>query len=239
MLDNVKMVILRAISKGTDICMAMDANEPLDTKNQHFHKWIAECSLISVHENVYDKEYYDSNKIPTTYQNSISKIDHVFCTPCLFGSIKGVAIEPLHDGIFSDHQALIVDFNTPQLLGQTIHITKPKTRLLVSTRKKAMHQYQVELDIRLQAQNIYSLATKLLAKYQTTAAMTPWMDEQSETINKYITNCMPKAEATIHEHNLEDFSPYKVEMALTENFGNSIYRQSSATPYHQPSQCRK
>jgi hypothetical protein len=147
-----------------------------------------------------------------------------------------VAIEPLHDSIFSDHQALIVDFDTPQLLGQAIHIAKPKTRLLVSTWKKAMHQYCVELDTRLQAQNTYGCANKLLAKYQTTAATTPWMDKQAEIIDKYITNCMLKAEATIHKHNLEDFSPHKVEMALTENFGSLLYRPTGATPYHQLSQ---
>jgi hypothetical protein len=115
MLDDLKTVILKAIGEGTDVCVAMDANEPLDTKNQHFHEWIAECGLISVHENLYNREYYERNKIPTTHQNGTSKIDHVFCTPCLFGSVKGVAIEPLHDGIFLDHQALIVDFDTPQL----------------------------------------------------------------------------------------------------------------------------
>jgi hypothetical protein len=215
MLDNLKTVILKAISKDTDVCLAVDANEALDTKNQHFHEWIVECSLISVHENLYDGEYYETNKIPTTHQNGTSKIDHVFCTPHLFGSVKGVAIQPLHDGIFSDHQALIVDFDTPQLLGQAIHIAKPKTRLLVSTWKKAMHQYRIELDTRLQAQNTYSCANKLLAKYQTTAATTPWMDKQAKLMDKYITNCMLKV---IHKHNLEDFSPHKVEMALTENF---------------------
>jgi hypothetical protein len=125
-----------------------------------------------------------------------------------------VAIKPLHDGIFSDHWALIVDFDTPQLLGQALHIAKPKTRLLVSTQKKAMHQYHVELDTRLQAQSIYSRANKLLAKYQATTATTPWMDKQAETMDKYITDCMLKAEATIHKHNLEDFSPHKVEMAF-------------------------
>jgi hypothetical protein len=72
MLDDLKTVILKAIGKGTDVCMAMDANKPLDTKNQHFHEWIAECSLISVHENVYDEEYYEQNKIPTTHQNGTS-----------------------------------------------------------------------------------------------------------------------------------------------------------------------
>jgi hypothetical protein len=200
MLDDLKMVILKAISKGTDVCVAMDVNEALDTKNQHFHELMAECGQISIHENVYDEEYYETNKIPTTHQNGTSKIDHNFCTPHLFGSVKGVAIKPLHDSIFSDHQALIVDFDTPQLLGRAIHIAKPKTRLLVSTQRKAMHQYHVELDNRLQAQSTYSCASKLLAKYQTTAATTPWMDEQVEIIDKYSTDFMLKAEATIHEH---------------------------------------
>jgi hypothetical protein len=129
-----------------------------------------------------------------------------------------------------------VDFDTPQLLAQAIHITKPKTRLLVSTRKKAMHQYRIELDTRLQAQNIYSRANKLLAKYQATTATTPWMDEQAEIMDKYITDCMLKAEATIHEHNLEDFSPHKVEMALTEIFWKLALQanQRNSIPPTQP-----
>jgi hypothetical protein len=170
------------------------------------------------HESMYDEEYYEANKIPTTHQSGTSKIDHVFCTPRLFGSVTGVAIEPLHDGIFSDHWALVVDFDTAQLIGQAIHIAKPKTRLLVSTRKKSMHQYRTELDCRLQAQNIYTRANKLLAKYKSKRAATAWMEEQAEILDKYITDCMLNAEATIHEHNLDDFSPHKVETAMMEKF---------------------
>jgi hypothetical protein len=73
--------VLQAISKGTDVCAAMDANEVLDTTNQLFHKWITKCGLISVHENLHDKEYYKANPMPTTYQHGGKKIDHVFCTP--------------------------------------------------------------------------------------------------------------------------------------------------------------
>jgi hypothetical protein len=113
--------------------LAIDSNEALDTKNQHFQEWIAECSLISMHESMYNEEYYKANNIPTTHQSGTSKIDHVFCTPWLFGSVTGVAIKPIHNSIFSDHGALIVDVNTSQLLTQTRYIVKPKTRLLVST----------------------------------------------------------------------------------------------------------
>jgi hypothetical protein len=174
--------------------MAIDANESLDTSNQHFQEWIAECRLISAHENFYDEEYYDNNKIPTTHQNGSTKIDHVFCTPRLFGCITGVAIEPLHDGIFSDHHTLIVNFDTGQLLGHATHIAKPKTRLLTSTQKTPIHQYRTALDNKLRAQNVYTRVTKLLAKYSTTKPPTQWMEDQTETLDQYITDCMLSAE---------------------------------------------
>jgi hypothetical protein len=134
-LDDLKSIILNAISEGTDVSRAIDANESLNTSNQHFQEWIAECGLIRAHENLYDKEYYDTNKIPTTHQYGSTKIDHVFCTPRLFGCVTRVAIEPLHNRILSDHHALIVEFDTGQLPGHATHIAKPKTRLLTSSRK--------------------------------------------------------------------------------------------------------
>jgi hypothetical protein len=144
-LNDIQDIVLKAIDKGTDVCTAMDANEDLETTNQLFHKWIAKCGLVSIHENLYAKENYKTNPVPTTYQYGAKKIDHVFCTPRLFGCVTGVAIEPLHNGIFSDHQALIVDFDMEQLLGQTLNIAKPKTRLLMSTQKRSMPHYRVEL----------------------------------------------------------------------------------------------
>jgi hypothetical protein len=80
-LNDIRNIVLQAISKGTDVCVAMDANKDLDTNNQLFHEWIAECRLVSVHENLYDKEYYETNPVPTTYQYGGKKINHVFCTP--------------------------------------------------------------------------------------------------------------------------------------------------------------
>jgi hypothetical protein len=157
-LNDLWTIVLQAIGKGTDVCITINANESIDLNNQLFHEWIAECGLVSVHENLYDEDYYEQHPIPSTYQHGGKKINHVFCTPRLFECVTGAAIEPLHDGIFSDHRALIVDFNTAQLLSQTLNIAKPKTRLLTSARKKAMCQYHIELDYRLQAQNIYEEA---------------------------------------------------------------------------------
>jgi hypothetical protein len=119
-----------------------------------------------------------------------------------------------------DHRALIVDFDTAQLLGQTLHIAKPKTRLLVLTQKKAMQQYCIELDYRLMIQNIYQRATKLLAKYKKEKEHTPWMENQVEILGNYITTCMLAAEATIHLHNFEYFSPKKWRWQTWKSFGS-------------------
>jgi hypothetical protein len=43
-----------------------------------------------------------------------------------------------------------------------------------------------------------------------TTNQTAWVDTQAKTLDEYITNCMLAAEATIHRHNLEDFSPKKL-----------------------------
>jgi hypothetical protein len=110
-----------------------------------------------------------------------------------------------------------VDFNTAQLLGQTLNIAKPKTRLLTSTRKKAMCQYCIKLNHRLQAQNIYQRVNKLHARYKTQTAHTQWMEDQAEILDDYITTCMLIAESTIHSHNLDDFSP-KSQSSKCGNF---------------------
>jgi hypothetical protein len=88
-LDNFKTVILQAIGEGTDICVAMDSNKALDTKNQHFQEWIAECSLISMHASMYDEEYYKANKIPTTHRAAPAKLTTSFVLPiCLGASLE-------------------------------------------------------------------------------------------------------------------------------------------------------
>jgi hypothetical protein len=140
----VKNVVL-SIGHGFDICISIDANEELDSQNHVFSDWIEECGLISVHENFFDVAYYDMNEIPSTYDCGDNKIDYVLCTPRLFSCIENVSIEPMNSGIPSDHRALVVDFNTGKLLGETMNIAKNKTRVLRSHSRKASSQYRNEL----------------------------------------------------------------------------------------------
>jgi hypothetical protein len=59
------------------------------------------------------------------------------------------------------------------------------------------------------------------------------MEDQTEILDQYITNCMLSAEATIHCHSLDDFSPKKVEMATLEKFWKlslHAHRTKSTTP---------
>jgi hypothetical protein len=83
-LNDLKTIVLQAISEGTDVCITMDANESMDLNNQLFHEWIAECGLVSIHENLYNKDYYKQHPIPSTYQHggkeSMCSAPHAFST---------------------------------------------------------------------------------------------------------------------------------------------------------------
>jgi hypothetical protein len=70
-----------------------------------------------------------------------------------------------------------------------------------------MRQYQIGLNNKLLAQNIYQRAETLIEQYKTKAKTTTWMGDQAKILDKYIMSCMLAAEATIHCHILEDFSP--------------------------------
>jgi hypothetical protein len=84
---------MQSVRELMSVWQTMRTN-PLIQATNNFQKWIADCSLISTHKNLYDKEYYDTNSHPTTHQYGSTKIDHVFCTPRFFRCITGVAIEP-------------------------------------------------------------------------------------------------------------------------------------------------
>jgi hypothetical protein len=46
------------------------------------------------------------------------------------------------------------------------------------------------------------------------------MDDQAKTLDKYITTCMLIAEATIHSHNTDDFSPKKWRQQIWKSSGS-------------------
>jgi hypothetical protein len=98
-----------------------------------------------VHEEFSDIDYYNDHPIPSTYDRGENKIDYVLCTPRLFSCIENVSIEPMNSGMASDHRALVVDFDTGKLLGQTMNIAK-KNRVLRSHSRQSSRHYRNELQ---------------------------------------------------------------------------------------------
>jgi hypothetical protein len=88
------------------------------------------------------------------------------------------------------------------------------------------------LDNKLQAQNVYQQVTKLLAKYATIKLPTQWMEDQTEILDKYITDCMLLAEAMIHQHSLDDFSPKKWKWQQLRNSGDYPYMPTGTNQQH-------
>jgi hypothetical protein len=97
-LINLKEIVLAKIGQGYDVCISMDANEELDSRNNQLTEWIEQCGLVSAHEEFYDAEYYNSHPVPSTYDRGPNKIDYVLCTPQLFSCIERVSIEAMNEG---------------------------------------------------------------------------------------------------------------------------------------------
>jgi hypothetical protein len=215
---DLKELVLTSIGRGYDVCISMDANEELDSRNHQFSEWAEQCGLISVHEEFYDINYYDSNPIPSTFERGENKIDYILCTPRLFSCIESVSIEPMNAGTVSDHRALIVDFNTEKLLGQTLNIAKNKSRVLQSNNRQSSRHYRNELHHMLSEQNIFERVDAIVRVYEKFNILSKRSDHQAEVIDKYISDCMIKAESSIRTYNNDDFSPEKVKRADMEKF---------------------
>jgi hypothetical protein len=215
---DLKDFILTKIGQGYDVCISMDANEELNSRNNQLSDWMEQCGLISAHEHFYDAEYYDSNPVPSTFDRGPNKIDFVMCTPRLLSCIESVSIEAMNEGTASDHRGLIVDFNTDKLLGVTSHISKHKARVLKSMSRKASGHYRTTLHAMLVQQNIFDRADSLIRIYERRGKISKRGHIIAEQIDQYITFCMIKSENSIKVYATEDFSPEKAKRADLERF---------------------
>jgi hypothetical protein len=218
---NLKELILGKIGQGYNVCIvciSMDANEELDSRNNQLLDWIEQCGLVSAHEHFYDAEYYDRHPVPSTYDRGPNKIDFVLCTPRLFTCIESVSIEAMNEGTASDHLGLIVDLNTEKLLGVTANISKNKSRILKSTTRKASGQFRSKLYNMLSRQNVFDCADSVINIYEKHGVISKRGHIIADQLNQYITSCMIKSENTIKVYSTEDFSPEKVKRADLERF---------------------
>jgi hypothetical protein len=94
---DLKELILTRIGQGYDVCISMDANEEINSRNQQLLEWMEQCGLVSVHEQFFDADYYDAHPIPSTFDRGPNKIDYVLCTPQLFSCVENVTIEAMNE----------------------------------------------------------------------------------------------------------------------------------------------
>jgi hypothetical protein len=234
---DLKELVLTRIGQWYDVCISMDANKELDSRNHQFLEWTDQCGLISVHEHFFDAEYYDANPIPSTYDRGPNKIDFVLCTPRLFSCIENVSIEAMNEGSASHHRGLIVDFDTEKLLGQTANIAKHKSRVLKSISQKVSGQYRGKLHSMLNQQNIFNRVDSIIRIYKKHGVISKCGHQQAELIDQYITTCMVKLENSIKIYDTEDFSPVKVKREDMEKSGSWQSKPHGKTKSRQRHQC--
>jgi hypothetical protein len=80
-LTEMNVKLKEASKKETEAQTTNDRSRP-EVENAHGqqnysicdqNEWIAECGLVSVHENLYDEDYYKQHPIPSTYQHGEKK----------------------------------------------------------------------------------------------------------------------------------------------------------------------
>jgi hypothetical protein len=206
------------IGQGYDVCISMDTNEEINSRNNQLLEWMEQCGLLSIHENFFDADYYDTSPIPSTYDRGPNKIDYVLCTPQLLTCVENVTIKAMNEGTASDHCGLIINFNMDKLLGKIVNITKHKTRLLKSISRKGSGQYREKLHKLLVDQNIFGRVDALIRIHKNHGLISKRGHQKAKQIDKYIANCMIKAENLIKVYASEDFSSEKVKRADLEKF---------------------
>ena len=68
-LRDLQVVILDFTLQGYDICLGTDANEELDDPKFHLQTFASACGLISIHESIFDDDYYGEHGLPNSREN--------------------------------------------------------------------------------------------------------------------------------------------------------------------------
>jgi len=128
---------------GQDIVLMMDANDTAGRQSL-VDRLMINGGLVDAH----GLGANASSTPPATYQRGSKKIDYVFITPRLVDAVTAASILPICDGHPSDHRALVVDFDSYELFGDTTTELVPgATRPLTSKSRRAVHAYIKEMRL--------------------------------------------------------------------------------------------
>ena len=137
----------------------IDANEARGQKSG-VDAIMHECCLIDAHAKT-----SDTSPAPATHQRGSEKIDFILVSPRIAKAITSASILALQDGYYSDHRALMDDFDARELFGSdTSEVTSQATRRLTSTSPRAVSTYIAHMKKHMSLHRIVEKATALDVK---------------------------------------------------------------------------
>mmetsp|Transcript_21350 Transcript_21350/g.30549 ORF Transcript_21350/g.30549 Transcript_21350/m.30549 type:complete len:1538 (+) Transcript_21350:1841-6454(+) len=123
---------------------------------------VTTCGLVDVMAEQHSKD------LPPTYTRGKKRIDYVFVTPRLMGSVLRSSMLPFHTMFGGDHRPLLIDFDAVRLFGDTSHeIQRPKASGLKLQDPRVVNKY---IDKVIQQLEYHKIQTKVEALQEASLA---------------------------------------------------------------------
>jgi hypothetical protein len=202
-IDDLTAFIKARQSEGHAIIIGGDLNETTDNATSGLLRLLSATELIDPW-----RRRFPNAPDFNTHTRGSTRIDHVFCSPCLFQYIESHAYAPFYWLTNSDHHAVVIDLNTEGLFSnhrcqqdQTLH----SSRILRSNDTKQVINFIDKFHDHLRQNNAFSRA-----KRATTA-------EEIESLDKLITQASTSAEKQCKRRRPEFFSVTLTKLRLKKS----------------------
>jgi len=134
----------------------LDANEHVNDRNSGLSQ-LLKIGMVDLHAT-----RHDVTNEPATYKFGKRRIDYILGTPAIATHVIAAGIDPLYNGVFTDHRGIFVDIELNDLLKGTIQVwPSPSVRDLESKNPKSVEKYITHLLKYFEDQNVEGRLNRL------------------------------------------------------------------------------
>ena len=129
-LGDIQRLVKEQHKQGGGVVLMMDANEDWE-RDGELAEFLLETQLEDVHQS------QQQTTPTTTYSRGTKRLDYIFTSHPLLGTIRMPGYLAIHDAIISDHRMCYMDVNMITFLGGNINqILRPYQRIFKCNKKQ-------------------------------------------------------------------------------------------------------
>jgi hypothetical protein len=143
-------------SKGHEILLVGDFNEPFGSNPEGMEKLAAEVQMVDLMSRRH------SSIPPATYASGRTRLEYALSTIHVASALTRSGYEPFNERFHTDHRAYFLDFDTARLFGRPTQQLSAHTRRVLNTANtvKATQYLKLKYDM-LCAHNVFEQAKRL------------------------------------------------------------------------------